>query len=392
MASTPEASAIPKRRRYAPTATKFLWAVLLMQGLLYFSGHFRWFWFNERKGYTVLIAVAATAVVLVLFVLGAVASRLIGRKSQFGLSTLLLLILVMAIPLGWLGGEIDLARRQRAAVAHIRGRGDFVSFDDQPFLARIGPNLFAMAVPQIGPPPYLERVLGQDLFHDVLTVSMDRVYDETLEGLKSLPRLRSLRITDATVTEDALKNLRGLRELRSLTIEFAPYEVPNGDAGLTHLKDLTQLEELHVRNIDATDAGLAHLRGLKRLRELTIGGRGITDQGLSHIAELKELTTLNVQSGYITDRGLSYLVALRELKSLSVYGEEITDAGLEKMQGLSRLESLDIQHTNVTDAGVETLKKFKQLTSLSLFQTKVTAEGVKRLKEELPQCQVLLSW
>ncbi len=47
---------------------KFLWAVLVMQGVLFLGSHYRWFWFNERKGGTVLITVAATAVALLLLV------------------------------------------------------------------------------------------------------------------------------------------------------------------------------------------------------------------------------------------------------------------------------------------------------------------------------------
>lgn len=40
----------PNPRWYAPTPAKFLFAVLAMQGVLFLSGYYRWFWFNERKG------------------------------------------------------------------------------------------------------------------------------------------------------------------------------------------------------------------------------------------------------------------------------------------------------------------------------------------------------
>jgi hypothetical protein len=38
-----------KPRWYSPTPAKFLFAVLVMQGVLFLSAHYRWFWFNERK-------------------------------------------------------------------------------------------------------------------------------------------------------------------------------------------------------------------------------------------------------------------------------------------------------------------------------------------------------
>jgi hypothetical protein len=51
-----------KPRWYAPTPAKFLFAVLVMQSELFLSAHYRWFSFNERKGYAGLITVAATAI------------------------------------------------------------------------------------------------------------------------------------------------------------------------------------------------------------------------------------------------------------------------------------------------------------------------------------------
>ena len=50
-----------KPRWYAPTPAKYLMFVLLVQGFFLASTQYRWFEFNREKGYTVLIAVAATA-------------------------------------------------------------------------------------------------------------------------------------------------------------------------------------------------------------------------------------------------------------------------------------------------------------------------------------------
>jgi hypothetical protein len=49
MTSSPEIPTIPQHRWNAPTPAKFLFAVLVMQGVLFLSAHYRWFWFNERK-------------------------------------------------------------------------------------------------------------------------------------------------------------------------------------------------------------------------------------------------------------------------------------------------------------------------------------------------------
>jgi hypothetical protein len=91
---------------YAPTPAKFLFAVLAMQGVLFLSAYYHWFWFNERKGWTVLITVAATAIALLLLVATVLVSRFFKSKLQVSLATLLLTAPVMAIPCGWLAQEI----------------------------------------------------------------------------------------------------------------------------------------------------------------------------------------------------------------------------------------------------------------------------------------------
>ena len=57
------------------------------------------------------------------------------------------------------------------------------------------------------------------------------------------------------------------------------------DAGLVHLKGLTELQKLNLSRSNITDAGLVHLKGLTGLVALDVGNTKITDAG---IAELKK--------------------------------------------------------------------------------------------------------
>ena len=47
-----------KRRWYCPTPAWLVLGSLAVEGLLWLSERYTWFWFNEKKGWTVLIAVA----------------------------------------------------------------------------------------------------------------------------------------------------------------------------------------------------------------------------------------------------------------------------------------------------------------------------------------------
>lgn len=391
MKSTPNVPSLPKHRWYATKPARFLSLVLLMQGVLFLSSRFHWFWFNDHKGYTVLITVAATSILLLLTFACLPLACLLKAKWQFSLSLLLMVVLVMAVPLGWLGHEINLARQQRAAAASIRERGDLVSYStiSPYFLGGSGAPRVAV---REGLAAYLERSLGEDFFEDVRFVSANVASDKTLEVIGGLRQLGSLQILNASVTDEGLKNLRGLSQLKSLQFHCATYSKPIGDKAMEHVSGLRQLEELHLGRADVTDAGLAHLRELKRLTGLIIEGRGITNQGLAHLAELRELKSLSVTGPGITDEGLSHLAKLVELTSLTIHGDGIAGAGLESIKNLPRLKSLHLADASITDAAVETLNGFQKLTRLNLYETKVSEKGVKQLREALPRCSVFAKW
>lgn len=56
------------------------------------------------------------------------------------------------------------------------------------------------------------------------------------------------------------------------------------DAGLEHLKGLTQLQHLILQNTKITDAGLEHLKGLTQLQQLNLNTK-VTDQGVERLQQ-----------------------------------------------------------------------------------------------------------
>ena len=82
----------------------------------------------------------------------------------------------------------------------------------------------------------------------------------------------------------------------------------------------------------------------------------ITDAGLVHLKGLTNLQTLNLRFTKVTDVGLEHLKGLTELQTLSLPGR-ITDAGLVHLKGLTNLQTLDLIGNNVTAAGVADLQK-----------------------------------
>src|SRR5262245_55769445 len=125
-----ESKPVRQSRWYVPTPAKYLVFVLLVQGGLFLSAYYRWFAFNERKGFTVLFTVATTGALLLLLGAWVLIGWFFKAKTQFGLLTLLLIVPVMAIPCGWLAREIAQARQQGEIVAAINAKGGSVAYGD----------------------------------------------------------------------------------------------------------------------------------------------------------------------------------------------------------------------------------------------------------------------
>ena len=67
-----------------------------------------------------------------------------------------------------------------------------------------------------------------------------------------------------------------------------------------------EVVEVHllIYGTKITDAGLVHLKDLTNLTFLGLGGTQITDAGLEHLKGMTNLTRLDLSSPQITDAGL----------------------------------------------------------------------------------------
>ncbi|NQU23447.1 MAG: hypothetical protein HQ567_19370, partial [Candidatus Nealsonbacteria bacterium] len=113
----------PKRRWYHPTPDRFLVVLLPILGLLFLSERFRWFEFNEHKNWTVLIAVAAVCLAVLLLLLWLGVSLVSRLRFQFSVRSLLLFVAVVAVVCSWFSVRVRQARRQREVVAAIEKDG-----------------------------------------------------------------------------------------------------------------------------------------------------------------------------------------------------------------------------------------------------------------------------
>ena len=130
------------------------------------------------------------------------------------------------------------------------------------------------------------------------------VQDEDLKNLSDLDTLEVLHLGGTDITSEGLISIENLTNLRKLNIGGGYQKASKiDDAGLTHLKNLSKLEELVLSDTQISDAGLAHLTGLKSLGSLYIFQTKISDEGLKHLEELTSLHTLRAMRTRITEEG-----------------------------------------------------------------------------------------
>ena len=198
------------------------------------------------------------------------------RWLQFSLRGLLFLMVMIAVPLGWVAYKV---RRQR----------------------------------QLQQISEIETVLQEKGWH--VQYTHDRTGASTI--LKQLQRFWG--------EEDGPKLTIAFPLRWEDCVKVTVYQISDIGA-LTHLKDLGLI---HTK---VTDAGLVNIERLTNLESLSLFNTQVTDNGLVHVEGLTQLRELDLGYTKVTDAGLSHLEGLAQLRSLDLSGTQVTNAGVQKLK------------------------------------------------------------
>jgi hypothetical protein len=303
------------------------------------------------------------------------------RWKTISLRGLLLLVLAIALWLGWI---VNQAREQRQAVAALQEFGGFVHYDWEFVLGpvkvsrgnRIWKPSWGTLTSGRKPwaPDWIRRALGDEYFQSIAHVSL---YVDIKKGL-----------ADATwvnkgTADGALRKLTTQTRVR--TLQIGGNQVT--DENLSYVGQITSLEELNISwGFHLTDKGFSHLSGLKRLRILFVDDSKMTDDSLEAIGKLTDLEELRIGGEGFSDRGLEKIKELTRLEYLSL-GEgshRISDAGLEFLKSMHDLEYIDVGGWNVSDQGIAKLRGLKKLKTVHVGLSKDQEDRRKGLRELLP--------
>ncbi len=128
----------------------------------------------------------------------------------------------------------------------------------------------------------------------------NNVTNEGLCYLRGLTNLTSLNLARTEITDEGLSCLRELKKLTSLNLSETKKIV--GD-GLPHLKGLQNLASLDLSSSGIISENLRYLKGHTNLKWLNLGGTRIYDKDLVHLKELSSLVEVDVRETSITLTG-----------------------------------------------------------------------------------------
>ena len=254
------------------------------------------------------------------------------RWLRFSLRSLMLLVAIVSIPLGWMAWQVNRVRNQRLIVAELSSVGGQVIYSYRSQQMR----------PQEPPgPKWLRSLLGDDIFSDVKEVDIrhDHVTEQTLARIATLHAVHTL----------------------------------------------------HMESGQISDNGLAHLAKMSTLQQVVLQSRGFSDASLAQLTKSKGLKALTVYSPKLTDVGLKYVGKLKKLETIDIMADKVTGDGLAQIATLPSLNHLYLVSEQLADAGLVHLHRAPKLKSIVLFKGKVTKEGIERLSEALPGCSVHLA-
>jgi endonuclease YncB( thermonuclease family) len=214
----------------------------------------------------------------------------------------------------------------------------------------------------------------------------DKPGDDDLAELKHFHNLRSIDLPSASkVTDAGLGHLAELPQLEELNVNWTKVTA----AGVLQLvKNRRGMKRLEVAGVNFRDEDMAALKELWHLKTLSLRATQVTDQGLEHLKPFTELRTLSLMSTSIGDAGLAHLESLTMLEDLDLDRTAITDAGLEHLSGLHDLRRLQMAHTAVTGAHLDALAGLTSLKQLNLRGNDVPPEALAKLKERIPGLEI----
>ncbi len=337
------------------------------------------------------------------------------NRLRYTISTLLLLVAVFSILLGWGIPAWRRAVQQRNLVQEIIIDGgydepnyDSITYDYE--FSRDGTRFLPDARPG-----WLGRNIDVDLFHDVVAVDISFGGPRRpgiLHDIAQLRNLENLFLPTGGQSDLDLGPLQDMMQLKVLT--DLPPEGLQHIVNCRHLSDLTvgsnvsdsdyrispsqksclsSLTSLRSLSISLDGSDLDALTGMKNLATLDLQNCNLGNSSFVNLKELPNLTTLNLSDAQVSDENLEHLRHCSRLKVLLLQNASLTDRGTRYISAIESLEVLDLANTAITDAALMNFTDMPRLKTLQITNcSSITEKGEQSFRKISPNVRVTSSF
>ena len=173
----------------------------------------------------------------------------------------------------------------------------------------------------------------------------------THDNLRALT-IHEMRFVDTRMTDAGVARLLAAHSLTSLVVIGTEF----GDAAASALREQARLKNLRLSDASITDEGLAVLP-LEQVMFLKIDGTRVTPAGLHHLSRCQRLRALWLDARQIDEGLATHLRTLPQLSRLHVVGGDLTDEEVRLLHGIQGLGRISLSGGTVTAEAAEALQR-----------------------------------
>ena len=124
------------------------------------------------------------------------------------------------------------------------------------------------------------------------------------------------------------------------------------------------------------------------LHTLTLTGAQVANAGMEHVRQLTGLRGLELRNTAVNDEGLLRLSVLSHLEEVTLLNINMTDTGFAVFVNFPNMRILVIRQAQLTNRSIPLIRQMRGLRILHLERSGISREGLITLRFDLPQASV----
>jgi len=276
-------------------------------------------------------------------------------RLRFSLRTFLVLICIIGALLGLAAHRIETGKQRWATIAELQRLGVHVSFHDDDTYIDWTPAVIA------------DMTWWQTMHYANHTLRLSSVQftsrtpaPRAFELLRDFPSIENVHLMGEGADDGILGEL--VRHKKIVYLDLSKSCIT--DEGLARLTELPKLRGIELPP-GIGDAGFIHVAKVPNLLGIRGAGGPVTDEGLKHLRGLTGMYELGLRDTRITDEGVAYLAGMKNLVALDLSGTRVTGQCAATFVDCTNLRRLELSRTRFDDAGLAAIGSFPVLPRIS---------------------------